>query len=153
MFVFTKMIINTYRRPKLPSTNVLDVHRKEAREYECSRLQVLCGCQSKVWKRRSIVPGLVHQPTDGQIQAGLNRKTMSEEAGFTAMHVNHSGRKTCVTKLLDAGCFPTEVAQLTGHTNLMSLNHYHTVNIDKQNKCQECSIINSRPQELCNTKQ
>jgi len=43
---------------------------------------------------------------------------MSEDAGFTARHVNHSGRKTCVTKLLDAGCFPTEVAQ---QKKLMSL--------------------------------
>jgi len=57
---------------------------------------------------------------------------MSEYTGFTARHVNNSGRKTCVTKRLYAGCFPTEVAQLTGHKNIMPLNHYHTVNINKQ---------------------
>jgi len=69
-------------------------------------------------------------------QLGKNKmcsisKTMSEYTGFTARHVNNSGRKTCVTKRLYAGCFPTEVAQLTGHKNIMPLNHYHAVNINK----------------------
>jgi len=81
------------------------------------------GALSEVW--------FINQQM-GKNKLGSIAKTMSEDAGFTARHVNHSGRKTCVTKLLDAGCFPTEVAQITGHKNLMSLNHYHTVNIDKQ---------------------
>lgn len=68
----------------------------------------------------------------GKNKLGQLAKTMSEQAGFQARHVNHSARKTCITNLLDAGCFPTEVAQLTGHKNLMSLNHYHTNNIEKQ---------------------
>ncbi|XP_052257027.1 uncharacterized protein LOC127862097 [Dreissena polymorpha] len=34
-------------------------------------------------------------------------KTMSASAGFTGRHVNHSGRKTLVTSLLNAGCATT----------------------------------------------
>ena len=57
---------------------------------------------------------------------------MSEKAGFTARHVNHSGRKTCITKLLDADKPPTEVSLLSGHKNIQSLNHYNTVSLQKQ---------------------
>ena len=34
--------------------------------------------------------------------------------------------------MLDAGCHPTEVAQISGHKNLMSLNQYHVLNTDRQ---------------------
>jgi hypothetical protein len=57
---------------------------------------------------------------------------MSESAGFTARHVNHSGRKTVISNLLDAGCAPTEVAQLSGHKNLISLNSYHALSTERQ---------------------
>jgi len=57
---------------------------------------------------------------------------MAEKAGLQGRHVNHSGRKTCISTLLDAGYHPTEVAQISGHKNLMSLNHYHSLNMAKQ---------------------
>ena len=63
---------------------------------------------------------------------GQLAKTMSEKAGLSGNHTNHSGRKTCITKLLDANVPPIEVAQLSGHKNLMSLNHYNSVNLNKQ---------------------
>lgn len=68
----------------------------------------------------------------GKNKLGQIAKVMSEKAGFTARHVNHSGRKTCITKLLDADKPPTEVAQLSGHKNIQSLNHYNTVSLQKQ---------------------
>jgi hypothetical protein len=68
----------------------------------------------------------------GKNSLGSIAKKMSEKANFSARHTNHSGRKTSITNLLDAGCPPTEVAQLSGHKNLMSLNSYHSVSISKQ---------------------
>jgi hypothetical protein len=68
----------------------------------------------------------------GKNSLGSIAKRMSEQANFSARHTNHSGRKTSITNLLDAGCPPTEVAQLSGHKNLMSLNSYHSVSINKQ---------------------
>ncbi|KAH3783580.1 hypothetical protein DPMN_161522 [Dreissena polymorpha] len=59
---------------------------------------------------------------------------MSASAGFTGRHVNHSGRKTLVTSLLNAGCAPTEVVQVTGHKNIMTLNSYHSLSIDRQHQ-------------------
>jgi len=59
---------------------------------------------------------------------------MAEKAG---RHTKHSGRKTCITKLLNANVPPTEVAQLSGLRNLMSLNQYNTVSVERQNTCQQ----------------
>lgn len=78
----------------------------------------------------------------GKNKLGQIASTMSDKAGFQARHVNHSGRKTCISKLLDANIPPTEVAQLSGHKNIMSLNHYNTVNLQKQ--IQMSSIIHGR---------
>ena len=68
----------------------------------------------------------------GKNRLGQLAKVMSVKAGLTARHVNHSARKTCITKLLDAKTPPTEVAQLSGHKNLLSLNQYNTVNLQRQ---------------------
>lgn len=68
----------------------------------------------------------------GKNTLGEIAKRMSEEAGFSARHTNHSGRKTCITELLDAKVPPNEVAQISGHRNIMSLNHYNTVSLEKQ---------------------
>ena len=81
------------------------------------------GCWQFQWEKNKL----------GQIA-----KTMSEKAGFTARHVNHSGRKTCITKLLNSNVAPIEVTKLSGHKNLMSLNHY----LDKQ--IQMSTIIHGR---------
>ncbi|XP_045200507.2 uncharacterized protein KIAA1958-like [Mercenaria mercenaria] len=74
----------------------------------------------------------------GKNKLGCIAKTMSKEANFHSRHSNHSGRKTTISNLLNAGCHPTEVAQLLGHKNLLSLNQYHTVSLVKQ---QEMSAI------------
>ena len=99
-----------------------------------------CQCFRYNQSEGQSCPWFVKQPMGKNTIGGLAKK-MSEEAGFQARHVNHSGRKTSISNLLDAGCHPTEVAQLSGHKNLMSLNHYHSVNIDKQQ--QMSNIIHS----------
>lgn len=76
-------------------------------------------------------PWYIRQPM-GKNTIGSMARTMSEAAGFTARHTNHSGRKTAITTLLEAGCQPTEVAQISGHKNLQSLNHYHSISVEKQ---------------------
>jgi len=63
---------------------------------------------------------------------GQKAKVMAEKAGLQGRHTNHSGRKTCITKLLNANVPPTEVAKLSGHRNLMSPNQYNTVSIERQ---------------------
>ena len=60
---------------------------------------------------------------------GTIAKKMSVKAGFSARHVNHSGRKTCVSKLLNANVPPTDVMQLTGHKNVAPLNAYSSLSI------------------------
>ena len=70
----------------------------------------------------------------GKNTLGCLAKTMSDKAGFSERHTNHSGRKTCITNLIDAEVPTTEVAQLSGHKNFMSLKHYNTVGIEKQIK-------------------
>ena len=68
----------------------------------------------------------------GKNKLGQMAKVMSVKAGLTARHVSHSARKTCITKFLDAKTPPTEVAQLSRHKNLLSLNHYTTVKLQRQ---------------------
>ena len=70
----------------------------------------------------------------GKNTLGCLAKTMSDKAGFSARHTNHSGRKASITNLVDAEVPATEVAQLSGHKNLTSLNHYNTVSLEKQIK-------------------
>lgn len=68
----------------------------------------------------------------GKNPIGKFAKVMSTKAGLSGKHTNHSGRKTCVSKLLDANVPPTEVVQISGHKNLLSLNSYNTVSMKKQ---------------------
>ena len=68
----------------------------------------------------------------GKDTLGNLANVLSEKAGFSVKHSNHSGRKTFITNLLDSGCAPTEVAELSGHQNLVSLNHYHKLSLQRQ---------------------
>ena len=97
-----------------------------------ARFKILYSSQSSLRSRNEEWPAVVFKWAYGKNKLGQIAKTMSEQAGFKRRHVNHSGRKTCITKLLDTKTPPTEVAQLSGHKNLMSLNHYNTVSLQKQ---------------------
>ena len=46
--------------------------------------------------------------------------------------VNHSTRKHLVQKLVNNNVPPTEIAQITGHKNINSINNYSTVSVQKQ---------------------
>ena len=46
--------------------------------------------------------------------------------------VNHSTRKHLVQKLVNNNVPPTEIAQITGHKNVNSINNYSTVSVKKQ---------------------
>jgi hypothetical protein len=51
-------------------------------------------------------------------------KSMAEKAELPGRKTNHSARKTTCTKLLHAGVAPTTIQQLTGHSNVQSINKY-----------------------------
>ncbi|XP_070547977.1 uncharacterized protein KIAA1958-like [Ptychodera flava] len=59
-------------------------------------------------------------------------KSMANAAGLSDKLSNHSARKACVQRLLDAGVPPITAAQLSGHKNPTSLNRYSTANEDQQ---------------------
>jgi hypothetical protein len=46
--------------------------------------------------------------------------------------VNHSTRKHLVQKLVNNNVPPTEIAQITGHKNVNTINNYSTVSVKKQ---------------------
>lgn len=60
-------------------------------------------------------------------------KRAAEASGITAKRVtNHSARKTMIQRLVDSKFSSNEVAQLSGHKNLKSLDSYMSVSNDTQ---------------------
>ena len=59
-------------------------------------------------------------------------KSGCEKAGISGRKTNHSARKTCVKRALDAGCPREYVAQLTGHISVASLENYAEADIQVQ---------------------
>ncbi|XP_077990940.1 uncharacterized protein KIAA1958-like [Glandiceps talaboti] len=59
-------------------------------------------------------------------------KSMAKSAGLSDKLSNHSARKACVQRLLDAGVPPNTAAQLSGHKNPASLNRYAVASDDQQ---------------------
>jgi integrase len=55
---------------------------------------------------------------------------------------NHSVRKTCISRLMDAGVPQNYVAQLSGHKNLKSLDSYKSASVSDQRRM---SLTLSRP--------
>ena len=70
----------------------------------------------------------------GKNTLGSLMKTACEAAGIQGRHTNHSVRKTCVKRMLDAGCPAEYAAQLTGHKNVASLRGYAEACEDVQRK-------------------
>ena len=60
----------------------------------------------------------------GKNALGKLLKTACQKAGIPGQKTNHSVRKTCVKRALEAGCPRECVAQLTGHKNASSLENY-----------------------------
>ena len=53
-------------------------------------------------------------------------------AGLSGKITNHSVRKTCISRLMDADVPTNFVAQLSGHKNLKSLDAYKTASVTHQ---------------------
>ena len=75
---------------------------------------------------------------------GVNRiaKIMSRtaaRAGVTGKVTNHSVRRTMLTQLYQRGVPPTMIAQLSGHKNVSSLNHYAVASLQQQQ--QMCNML------------
>ena len=58
----------------------------------------------------------------------------AKNAGLPGNVTNHSVRKTCISRLMDAEIPVNYVAQLSGHKNLKSLDSYKTASDDHQRK-------------------
>ena len=59
-------------------------------------------------------------------------KRMCKSAGLNGKYTNHSVRKTMCGGLLHAGIHPNQIAQLSGHKNVQSLNSYAVASVEQQ---------------------
>ena len=58
----------------------------------------------------------------------------AKNAGLLRNVTNHSVRKTCISRLMDAEVPVNYVAQLSGHKNIKSLDSYKTASDNHQRK-------------------
>ena len=77
----------------------------------------------------------------GKNEIGKLLKTAAQSAGLQGNFTNHSVRKTCISRLMDAEVPINYVAQLSGHRNLKSLDSYKATYANYQRKM---SLILSR---------
>jgi hypothetical protein len=96
-----------------------DTLSEESRFY----LRALAKTNGDVWYS--------HQ-TVGRDKLGKVIKSMAEKANLQGPKVNHSGRKSFATTLLQNGRLITEVAQLGGWKNVGTLMHYSVASIKQQ---------------------
>ena len=75
----------------------------------------------------------------GERYLGNRMSTIAKEAGLVGHFTNHSVRKTTITQLVHAGVHPTQVAQLSGHKNVSSINNYSAASVGQQKNM--CSIL------------
>ena len=80
----------------------------------------------------------------GKNEIGKLMKTAAQTAGLQGNITNHSVRKTCISRLMDAEVPVNYVAQLSGHRNLKSLDSYKAASVEHQRKM---SLILSRSGE------
>ena len=77
----------------------------------------------------------------GKNEIGKLMKTAAQSAGLQGNFNNHTVRKTCISRLMDAEVPVDNVPQLSGHRHLKSLNSYKAASADNQWKM---SLILSR---------
>lgn len=77
----------------------------------------------------------------GKNEIGKFMPTAAKRAGLTGNVTNHSVRKTCISRLMDAEVPVNYVAQLSGHKNLKSLDAYKTASTEHQ---RHMSLVLSR---------
>ena len=81
--------------------------------------------EDKIWFMRSAL---------GKNKIGEFLAKAARNAGLAGNLTNHSVRKTCISRLMDADVPENYVAQLSGHKNLKSLDSYKTASDDHQRK-------------------
>ena len=77
----------------------------------------------------------------GKNEIGKLMKTAAQSAGLQGNFNNHTVRKTCISRLMDAEVPVDNVPQLSGHRHLKSLDSYKAASADNQWKM---SLILSR---------
>jgi len=80
----------------------------------------------------------------GKNEIGKFKKIAAQAASLQGNITNHSVRKTCISRLMDAEVPVNYVGQLNGHKNLKSLDSYKAASVEHQRKM---SLISSRSSE------
>ena len=83
---------------------------------------------------------ICHRPGDewyfpvpmGERYLGNRMAEITKAAGLVEHFTNHSVRKTGITQLVHAGIHPNQVAQLSGHRNVGSINNYSAASVEQQ---------------------
>ena len=70
----------------------------------------------------------------GKNEIGKFLSTAAKNAGLQGRVTNHSVRKTCISRLLDADVPDKFVAQLSGHRSLKSLDAYKSASYEHQRR-------------------
>ena len=70
----------------------------------------------------------------GKNEIGKFMKLAAQRAGLQGNITNHSVRKTCISRLMDAEVPVNYVAQLSGHKNLKRLDSYKAASVERQRK-------------------
>ena len=85
-------------------------------------------------KRKPADPVWYSRAPLGKNKIGEFLTKAAKNAGLPGNVTNHSVRKTCISRLMDAEIPVNYVAQLSGHKNLKSLDSYKTASDDHQRK-------------------
>ncbi len=86
----------------------------------------------------------------GKNSIGKFLSNAAKAAGEPGNVSNHSVRKTCISRLMDADVPSNYVAQLSGHKNLKSLDAYKAASVDHQRRMSNI-LSRSVPREDCAT--
>ena len=88
-------------------------------------LAYICKPKTTVWYKASPL---------GINSLGNFMKDMAAKASLEGRHTNHSARRTMITKLRHENINPLDIAQLSGHKNLKSLDSYSEASEDQQRR-------------------
>ena len=83
----------------------------------------------------------------GKERIGNIMKRMAAAADITGKKTNHSARKTMITALTKNDVPETQIMQLSGHTNVQSLNSYKKASINQQKKMSHVLSSYTEPKE------
>lgn len=133
------------------------------KEYQKHRPVDMCNEESRFYLRPIVNPSTniwYSKQVIGKDKLGKIMKEMAKEGNLEGRKVNHSGRKTFATTLIQNGNPVTEVAQLGGWKSISSLTHYAVPSAEQQERAsntisnllvpnQESHDIASNDDEIC----